>query len=207
MPCAVFSWRPDGPLGLGANAREVGARPHLSLAHPPRLLRSSRREIARAFRGRARATMRWVGRLWRDDGRVKATPAGVAASLAEGVTRSTNLLRVGLEEQGLSAPIASASRARRASSSACCSSGSFETSSLPSSSGDIPTRSSRPWPNAWPRTLIEAASLRRFCWISRGFVTSGSTSIGRRPRPASRYRRWGRWPGVASRTLTSRATG
>ena len=46
--------------------------------------------------------MRWVGRLWRDDGRVKATPAGVAASLAEGVTRSTNLLRVGLEEQGLS---------------------------------------------------------------------------------------------------------
>jgi hypothetical protein len=46
--------------------------------------------------------MRWVGRLWRDDGRVKATPAGVAASLAAGVTRSTNLLRVGLEEQGLS---------------------------------------------------------------------------------------------------------
>ena len=46
--------------------------------------------------------MRWVERLWRDDGRVKATPAGVAASLAAGVTRSTNLLRVGLEEQGLS---------------------------------------------------------------------------------------------------------
>jgi hypothetical protein len=46
--------------------------------------------------------MRWVQRLWRDDGRVKATPAGVAASLAEGVTRSTNLFRVRLEEQGLS---------------------------------------------------------------------------------------------------------
>jgi hypothetical protein len=46
--------------------------------------------------------MRWIERLWRDDGRVKATPARVAASLAEGVTRSTNLLRIRLEEQGLS---------------------------------------------------------------------------------------------------------
>ncbi len=46
--------------------------------------------------------MRWIERLWRDDGRAKATPARVAASLAEGVTRSTNLLRIRLEEQGLS---------------------------------------------------------------------------------------------------------
>ncbi len=46
--------------------------------------------------------MRWIERFWRDDGRVKATPARVAASLAEGVTRSTNLLRIRLEEQGLS---------------------------------------------------------------------------------------------------------
>lgn len=46
--------------------------------------------------------MRWVERLWRDDGRVKATPARVAASLAEGVTQSTNVLRARLEEQGLS---------------------------------------------------------------------------------------------------------
>ena len=46
--------------------------------------------------------MRWIERLWRDDQRVKATPGRVAASLAEDVTRSTNLLRVRLEEQGLS---------------------------------------------------------------------------------------------------------
>ena len=45
--------------------------------------------------------MRWIERLRRDDGRVKATPARVATSLADGVTRSTNLLRVRLEEQGL----------------------------------------------------------------------------------------------------------
>lgn len=45
--------------------------------------------------------MGWMGGLWRDDRRVKATPAGVAASLADGVTRSTNLLRVRLQEQGL----------------------------------------------------------------------------------------------------------
>src|SRR5882672_11497651 len=48
--------------------------------------------------------MRWIERLWRDDQRVKATPTSVSASLAEGVTRSTNLLRVRLEEQGLSHP-------------------------------------------------------------------------------------------------------
>ncbi len=46
--------------------------------------------------------MRWIERLWRDDQRVKATPTSVAASLAEGVTRSTNLLRVRLEAEGLS---------------------------------------------------------------------------------------------------------
>jgi hypothetical protein len=46
--------------------------------------------------------MRWIGRLWRDDQRVKATPARIAASLADGVTRSTNLLRIRLQEQGFS---------------------------------------------------------------------------------------------------------
>jgi hypothetical protein len=41
-----------------------------------------------------------MGALRGGGGRVKATPSGVAAALAEGVTRSTNLLRVRLEEQG-----------------------------------------------------------------------------------------------------------
>jgi hypothetical protein len=45
--------------------------------------------------------MRWIEGLWRDDNRVTATPPGVAASLAEGVTRSTNILRTRLQEQGL----------------------------------------------------------------------------------------------------------
>ena len=49
---------------------------------------------------RPTATMRWIERLWRDDQRVKATPTRVAASLAEGVTRSTNLLRIRLQEEG-----------------------------------------------------------------------------------------------------------
>lgn len=44
--------------------------------------------------------MGWIERLWRDDGRVKATPARVGAFLAEGVTRSTNILRIRLQEQG-----------------------------------------------------------------------------------------------------------
>ena len=44
--------------------------------------------------------MRWIERLWRDDQRVKATPTRVAASLAEGVIRSTNLLRIRLQEEG-----------------------------------------------------------------------------------------------------------
>ncbi len=46
--------------------------------------------------------MRWIERLWRDDQRVKATPSRVAASLAEGVTRSTNLLRIRVQEEGSS---------------------------------------------------------------------------------------------------------
>src|SRR6185437_1637844 len=41
--------------------------------------------------------MGWVERLWRNDGRVKATPSSVATLLADSVTRSTNLLRVRLD--------------------------------------------------------------------------------------------------------------
>jgi|RhiMetdeSRZDD1v2_1073273.scaffolds.fasta_scaffold124805_3 hypothetical protein len=44
--------------------------------------------------------MRWIERLWRDDQRVKATPTRIAATLAEGVTRSTNVLRIRLQEEG-----------------------------------------------------------------------------------------------------------
>jgi hypothetical protein len=46
--------------------------------------------------------MRWIERFWRDDQRVKATPARIAASLAEGVARSTDLLRSRIEDQGFS---------------------------------------------------------------------------------------------------------
>lgn len=46
--------------------------------------------------------MRWIERLWRDDQRVKATPARVATSVADGVIRSTSLLRIRLDEQGFS---------------------------------------------------------------------------------------------------------
>jgi hypothetical protein len=46
--------------------------------------------------------MRWIDRLWRDDQRVKATPSRVAASLSEGIIRSTNLLRIRLLEQASS---------------------------------------------------------------------------------------------------------
>ena len=46
--------------------------------------------------------MRWIERLWRDDQRVKATPARVAASLSDGVIRSTNLLRIRLLEEAFS---------------------------------------------------------------------------------------------------------
>jgi len=45
--------------------------------------------------------MRWINRFWRDDGRVKATPGRIAAVLAEGVIRSTNVLRLRLAEQGV----------------------------------------------------------------------------------------------------------
>jgi hypothetical protein len=41
--------------------------------------------------------MGWIERLWRNDGRVKATPSSVATLLADSVTRSTNLLRVRLD--------------------------------------------------------------------------------------------------------------
>jgi len=44
--------------------------------------------------------MGWIDRLWRDSQCVKATPNRIAASLAEGVTRSTNLLRIRLEGEG-----------------------------------------------------------------------------------------------------------
>src|SRR5690349_20096633 len=43
--------------------------------------------------------MRWIDRLWREDQRVMATPGRLAASLSEGVIRSTNLLRIRLLEQ------------------------------------------------------------------------------------------------------------
>src|SRR5260370_16680383 len=46
--------------------------------------------------------MRWIERLWRDDQRVKATPGRVAASLSDGVIRSTNLLRIRLLEEAFS---------------------------------------------------------------------------------------------------------
>jgi len=59
--------------------------------------------------------MRWIERLWRDDQRVKATPGRVAASLSDGVIRSTNLLRIRLLKRHSLTPIASASRARPAS--------------------------------------------------------------------------------------------
>lgn len=45
-------------------------------------------------------TVGWTDRFWRDGHRVKTTPTGLAASLAEGVVRGTNLLRTRLEEQG-----------------------------------------------------------------------------------------------------------
>ncbi len=44
--------------------------------------------------------MRWTERVRRGDVRVKATPTRIAASLGEGVVRSTNVLRLQLGEQG-----------------------------------------------------------------------------------------------------------
>ncbi len=46
--------------------------------------------------------MRWIEQLWRDPQQVKATPGSIAASLAEGVTRSTNLLRIRLQAESFS---------------------------------------------------------------------------------------------------------
>src|SRR5690349_13785102 len=46
--------------------------------------------------------MRWIDRLWREDQRVKSTPGRVAASLSDGIIRSTNLLRIRLLEQASS---------------------------------------------------------------------------------------------------------
>src|SRR5260370_36646889 len=46
--------------------------------------------------------MRWFERLWRDARGLKSTPAGLAASLSDGVIRSTNLLRIRLLEQAFS---------------------------------------------------------------------------------------------------------
>jgi hypothetical protein len=44
-------------------------------------------------------TMRWIDRFWREDGRAKATPARLATVLADGVTRSTNMLRIQIQRQ------------------------------------------------------------------------------------------------------------
>ncbi len=122
--------------------------------------------------------MRWVERLWRDDGRVKATPAGVAASLAGGVTRSTNLLRVRLEEQGVSR----ADRKRFESEACILECLLFEwflrDIVVALEFGRHTDTIQRPWPSASRRTLTEAVSLRRFCWISSGFVASGSRVSG-----------------------------
>jgi hypothetical protein len=43
--------------------------------------------------------MRWIERFWREDGRAKATPARLATVLADGVTRSTNVLRIQIQRQ------------------------------------------------------------------------------------------------------------
>ncbi len=58
--------------------------------------------------------MPWIERLWRDTRRVKATPGRIAASLAEGVTRSTNLLRIRLQEE-----VSSLADRKRFESEAC----------------------------------------------------------------------------------------
>ena len=125
--------------------------------------------------------MRWIERLRRDDQRVKATPSRVAASLAEGVTRSTNLLRIRVQEEGFSL-----TDRKRFESEACI----------------LECR-----PSDLRGTWTEADSLRRSFWISRGFIVSASPSIGRHSERVSRCKSWGSGPGCGSRTLTSRATG
>jgi len=44
-------------------------------------------------------TMRWIDRFWREDRRAKVPPARLATVLANGVTRSTNVLRIQLQQQ------------------------------------------------------------------------------------------------------------
>src|SRR5690349_19992396 len=46
--------------------------------------------------------MRWIDRLWREDQRVKSTPGRVAASLSDGIIRSTYLTRIRLLVQASS---------------------------------------------------------------------------------------------------------
>ena len=46
--------------------------------------------------------MRWIDRFWREDARAKATPARLATVLADGVTRSTNVLRIQIQRQAFS---------------------------------------------------------------------------------------------------------
>ena len=43
--------------------------------------------------------MRWIDRIWREDRRAKATPARIATVLADGVIRSTNVLRIQIQQQ------------------------------------------------------------------------------------------------------------
>lgn len=43
--------------------------------------------------------MRWIDRIWREDRRAKATPARIAMVLADGVIRSTNVLRIQIQQQ------------------------------------------------------------------------------------------------------------
>ena len=86
---AIYCWRiPGGTCDNLAAERAAGDRGWL--------------RAPKALRGRVRAAVPWIERLWRDTWPVKATPGRIAASLAEGTTRSTNLLRIRLQEEGFS---------------------------------------------------------------------------------------------------------
>jgi hypothetical protein len=134
--------------------------------------------------------MRWIERLWRDDQRVKATPARIAASLAEGVARSTDLLRSRIEDQGFSR------RDRKRFESETCILGCllFEwflrdiVVAVEFGRHADTIRQALAWRGTW----TEAGCLRRFFWTSRAFRVSGLPSIASRPGPASRSRIWGR---------------
>jgi hypothetical protein len=199
-PHADFSRRLGVSLRGGLPVRRAGAREQsiagASCAAPAII--SPRHSHA----GRMRATMRWVERLWRDDGRVKATPARVAASLAEGVTQSTNVLRARLEEQGLSR----ADRKRFESEACILECLLFEwflrDISVPLEFG----RHTDTIQHALARRL--AADLDR-----SGLSPSVLLDFERlrherfpeyrtRSRPAPPCRRWGRWPGAALPTRT-----